>query len=124
MVNWSEEVVLPTEIVIVITVELVITSVAEVISRPTRKEIFGVREVLNSKPAGAFNNSVCAVPELKSLLFPSAMTMGPRLVQAGEVALAALSAEIFEPLLAAVIVTDASAEVVLKQSPTRSHRTI
>ena len=70
-------------------VELLIATVAEEISTPEVKVIFGGAEVLNSKPAGAFNTKVTAVPALKSNLLPSRITIGPRVVHAGVVAFAA-----------------------------------
>src|SRR5437868_2148126 len=120
MVNWSEEVVLPTVSVMVMIVEFVITNVAEAMSRPVIKVIFGITDVLNSKPAGAFNKSVRPVPLLKSCLIPSVMTMEPSVVQAGEAALAALSAEILAPFMAEVMLTVASAEGISKQKGMRS----
>jgi hypothetical protein len=106
----------PTVNVIVIVVELVRARVAELMSRPEMNVIFGTEEVLNSNPAGAFKMRVWPLPELKSWPLPSAMTIEPRVVQAGEAALAALSAEIFEPPLAGVMLIVASAEVVLRRS--------
>ena len=122
IVNWSEEVVLPTDTVTVMIVELVITSVAEVISRPVIKVMFGIMEVLNSNPVGAFNKRVWPLPLLKSLLFPSVMTREPRVVHAGEVALAALSAEMLPPV-AGVMLTVARADDVPKQSNSNSEIT-
>ena len=78
---------------------------------PAVKVMFGVAAVLNSKPAGALSTSVIPVPALKSNLFPSLMTIEPRLVQAGADALAALSAEIFSPPVAGVIDAAANAEL-------------
>src|SRR5438105_576078 len=97
----------PTVKVTVIVVELLIATEAEEMSTPEVKEMFGGAEVLNSKPAGAFNTRVTLAPELKSNLLPSLMTMGPKAVQAGDVALSALSARMLVPPIALVIVTAA-----------------
>src|ERR1043165_8707787 len=87
-----------------IVVELLIATKAEEMSKPEANEIFGGAAVLNSNPAGAFNKRTTLEPGLKSLLFPSLMTIGPRVVQLGDVALAALSAEMLAPPLAGVFV--------------------
>src|SRR5260370_24772723 len=87
----------PTFSVIVIAAGLVMATVAFVMSRPAVKVMFGIAEVLNSKPAGAFKTSVTPLLRAKSALFPSVMTMAPKLVHVGEEAVAALSAEIFVP---------------------------
>ena len=97
----------PTVTVTVIVVELLIATDAAEMSTPEVKVMFGGAEVLNSKPAGALKTRVRLAPELKSNLLPSLMTMGPKAVQAGEVALAALSARILIPPVALVIVTAA-----------------
>ena len=101
----------PTVSVTVIVVELLSATVAEEISTPEVKVMFGGAEVLNSKPVGALSTKVNPEPELKSILFLSAMAMGPSVVQAGEIALPALSAERLLPPEAGVIVTDANAQV-------------
>ena len=101
----------PTVRVSVIVVELLIATEAEEMSTPEVKVMFGGAEILNSKPAGAFNTRVTLAPELKSNLLPSLMTMGPKAVQAGDVALAALSARMVAPPVAGVTVTAASAQV-------------
>src|SRR6266516_1281369 len=97
----------PTVSVTVIVVELLIATDAEEMSTPEVKVMFGGAEVLNSKPTGAFNTKVTLAPELKSNLLPSLMTIGPKAVQAGDVALAALSARMAVPPVALVIVTAA-----------------
>src|ERR1043166_9592744 len=84
---------------------------AEEMSLPELKVMLGGAEVLNSKPAGAFRMSVSPEPEPISLLFPSLITIGPRVVQAGRVALAALSARILVPPVAGVSATVANALV-------------
>src|SRR6266702_2877666 len=95
--------------VTVIVVELLIATEAAEMSTPAVKVMFGGAEVLNSKPSGAFSTSVRFAPELKSNLLPSLMTIGPKAVQAGDVALAALSAGMLVPPAALVIVTAAYA---------------
>src|SRR6266702_1609161 len=96
----------PTVSVTVIVVELLTATEAAEISTPEVKVMFGGgAEVSNSKPADAFNISVRFAPELKSNLLPSLMTMGPKAVQAGDVALAALSARMLLPPVALIIVT-------------------
>jgi hypothetical protein len=109
MVNWSVPLLAATVTVIVRVVELFTAIEAAVMSRPAKNVMLGVAAVLNSKPAGGFSTRVTAVPGSKSNLFPSSITMGPRVVQAGEVALAALSAEMLSPPLAGVIETAARA---------------
>jgi hypothetical protein len=100
--------------VTVIVVALLKESEADEISTPAVKVMFGGAEVLNSKPAGVFSTNETPEPELKSNLFPSRITMAPSDVQAGETAFAALSAEIPEPPVAAVIVTAAKARPARK----------
>ena len=90
-------------------VEFVIANVAEVISWPEVKVMFGGADVLNSKPLGAFNTSV---PEPMSLFMPSRIVIGPNTVHAGERALAALSAEMLVPFVAVVMVTVATARLL------------
>ena len=92
--------------VIVILLELLKEIEAEEMSWPEVKVMLGGAEVLNSKPAGALRTSVTPEPAERSDLFLSAMTIGPSVVQAGEDALAALSAEMLVPPVAAVRVTD------------------
>src|SRR6266699_1468617 len=113
----------PTFSVIVITAGLVMATVAFVMSRPAVKVMFGIARVLvlNSKPAGAFKTSVTPLLEAKSALFPSVMTMAPKLVQAGEDAVAALSAEIFVPPEAGVIETVADAEIANKETKAKAY---
>src|SRR6266404_3317976 len=112
----------PTLSVTVIVVELLIATEAAEMSTPDVKVMFGGAEVLNSKPAGALNMRVRFAPELKSDLFPSRTTIGPRAVQAGEIALAALSARMLVPPVALVIVTVAYAPVPSKEAPTTISR--
>src|SRR6266436_7565708 len=95
----------PTVRVTVMLVVLLNATDAVEMSTPEVKVMFGRAEVSNSKPAGTFNTRVRFAPELKSNLLPSRMTIGPRTVQAGEVALAALSAGILVPPVAGVSVT-------------------
>src|SRR5262245_52045727 len=66
--------------------------------------------VLNAHPFGAVRINVFAAPPVsaKSLFAPSVMTMLPRVVYAGDVAFAALSAEMFVPPEAAVTLTVAA----------------
>ena len=106
----------PTVSVSVMFVELLIATVAEEISTPEVKVIFGGAEVLNSNPAGALKTRVRFAPELKSNLLPSLMTIGPKAVQAGDVALAALSARMLAPPVAGVTVTAASAQVARRHT--------
>src|SRR5215212_8402357 len=75
---------------------------ADVISRAAVNVIFGTDETLNSNPVGAFSTRVILLPTLKSNLFPSLTVMAPSVVQAGETALPALSAEMLVPPLAGV----------------------
>ena len=113
----------PTVSVTVIVVELLTATEAAEISTPEVKVMFGSgTEVSNSKPPGTFNTRVRFAPELKSDLFPSRMTIGPRAVQAGEIALAALSARMLVPPVALVIVTVAYAPVPSKEAPTTISR--
>jgi len=93
-------------------------SEADEISTPAVKVMFGGAEVLNSKPAGVFSTNVTPEPELKSNLFPSRIMMAPSDVQAGETAFSALSAEIPEPPVAAVMVTAAKARPTRKTKNT------
>ena len=95
--------------VIVRVAELLTATDAAVILRPDVKVMFGTADVLNANPAGVFRISVTPVPAVKSELAPSFMEMGPRVVHAGEVALAAVSAKMFVPPVALVIVTVAHA---------------
>src|SRR6266853_1835142 len=106
----------PTVTVMVIVAELLIITEAAEMSTPEVKVMFGGAEVLNSKPAGALKTSVRFAPELKSNLLPSLMTMGPKAVQAGDVALAALAARMVAPPVAGVTVTAASAQVARKHT--------
>src|SRR6266568_3259515 len=111
----------PTFSVIVIAAGLVTATVALVMSCAVVKVMFGITEVLNSKPAGAFKTSVTPLLVAKSALFPSVMTMAPKLVHAGEDALAALSAEIFVPPEAGVIETVADAEIANKETKAKGY---
>ena len=77
---------------------------AKLMSCPEVNVILGGAEVLNSKPAGVLRIIMTPEPEAKSNLFPSRIMIGPSVVQAGEDALAALSASMFVPPVAAVIV--------------------
>src|SRR5882724_762097 len=77
---------------------------AAVMSLPELKLMLGTAFVLNSNPTGAFKANV--PPPMPPLSLPaSVITIAPKLVQAGETALAAVSAEIPLPPLAAVTVT-------------------
>src|SRR5207244_98755 len=80
-------------------------------SCPEANVTLGGAEVLNSNPAGALSTSVTPEPAPKSGLFLSAITIGPSVVQAGLVALAALSAEMLVPPVAAVMVTEPNASL-------------
>src|SRR6266567_2641996 len=113
----------PTFSVIVITAGLVMATVAFVMSRAAVKVMFGIARVLvlNSKPAGAFKTSVTPLLVAKSALLPSVMTMAPKLVHAGEDALAALSAEIFVPPGAGVIETVADTEIANKETKAKAY---
>ena len=62
-------------------------------------------------------------PELKSDLFPSRMMIGPRAVQAGEIALAALSARMLVAPVAGVTVTTAYAQVARRNMYIAANRT-
>ena len=83
---------------------------ADEISWPEAKVMFGGAEVLNWNPAGAFKTKVTFEPAPKSDLLLSLITIGPRIVHAGAVALAALSARMLVPPVAGVRVTVASAQ--------------
>ena len=99
----------PTLRVIVMLLELLKEIEAEVMSLPEVKVMLGRAEVLNSKPAGALFTSVTPVPAPKTNLFRSSMIIEPRVVQAGEDALAALSARMLVPPVAAVTATEPKA---------------
>ena len=99
----------PTLRVTVMLVELLKEIEAEVMSWPDVKVMLGKAKVLNSKPAGALSTSVTPEPALKSNLFRSSMIIEPSVVQAGEDALAALSAGMLVPPMAAVTVTEPKA---------------
>jgi hypothetical protein len=83
--------------------------VALVIFRLEVNVIFGVTAVLNAKPAGVLRINVTLVPAAKSAAAPSAIVMAPNVVQAGDGALAAVSAEMLPPPEAGVTVTVAKA---------------
>ena len=109
--------------VIVRVVESETATEAAAISNPAVKVMLGVTEVLNSKPAGAFRMRVIGEAEnVMSVRVPSRMAMGPRVVQAGEVALAALSAEMFVPPVAFVIVTVANEQVPISDKSSTANR--
>ena len=104
--------------VIVIVLESVTATAAPVMFVPAVTPMFGVTPVLNSKPAGVLRIKVMFVPTAKSPLAPSAMVIVPRVVHAGETALAAVSAEMLPPPDAPVRVTVAKAELaVARKSP-------
>ena len=104
----------PTLRVTVMLVELLKEIEAEVISWLEVKVMLGRAEVLNSKPAGALSTSVTPEPALKSNLFRSSTIIEPSVVQAGEDALAALSAGMLVPPVAAVTVTAPNAWSAIK----------
>src|SRR5215471_9718132 len=88
----------------------VTATLALVTSAPCTKLMLGVEAVLNSKPSGTLRISVPLLTLLpRSCFFPSAIVIGPRVVQAGDVPLAAVSAEMAPPPEAGVMTTDASA---------------
>src|ERR1051325_6715782 len=118
MVNWSKSTLVPTVSVTARIVELLKAAEAEEISAPAVMATLGTAAVLNSNPAGALSTSFNPEPVEKSFLLPSVMTIGPSVVHAGEVALAALSAEMLVPLVAGVIVTNANVEVAQKKTNT------
>ena len=100
----------PETVRVTVIVEASVTlAAALVIFLPTVNVALGVTAVLNSNPAGAFRIKVTPVPVAKSLVEPSAIVMVPRLVQAGEVAVAAVSASMAEPPEAPVTLTVAKA---------------
>src|SRR5438552_16719981 len=78
--------------------------------------MFGGAEVLNSNPAGALKTRVSAGPGPKSPLLPSVITMGPKVVHAGELALAALSAGMAVPPVAGASITFANEETSRRQA--------
>jgi hypothetical protein len=88
--------------------ESVIATVALVMSRPLVNVTLGVTAVLNWNPAGVFSTRVMLVPIPRSVLRPSAITIGPREVHAGETAFEAVSAKMLPPPVAPVMVTVAS----------------
>src|SRR5919197_6386294 len=105
MVSVSANEVPPTESVTVMVV-LVTAIEAAVMSLPEVNEPLPA-PVLKLQPLGAVRMRVLLVPVAKSpLLAPlSAMTMFPSVVYCGDVALAALSADMLVPPLAGVTVT-------------------
>jgi hypothetical protein len=109
--------------VIVRVVESETATEAAVMSNPAVKVMLGVTEVLNSKPVGAFRMRVIGEAEtVMSPRLPSRTAMGPSVVQAGDVALAALSAEMFVPPVAFVIVTVANEQVPLSDESSTANR--
>jgi hypothetical protein len=85
--------------------------------------MLGVRAVLNWKPFGAFSIRVAFLSLFpKSCFFPSAIVIAPSVVQAGELPLAAVFAEIAPPPEAEVITTDAPALVTVKSAKTGASR--
>src|SRR5690242_5491770 len=95
--------------VTVIVEESVTAIEAALIFAPGVATMLGVAAVLNSNPAGAFKTNVTLLPGPKSFLLPSAMTIGPSVVQAGTGALAAVFAEMLLPPDAPVRITAAEA---------------
>src|SRR5262245_18544227 len=93
----------------VIVVESLIAKDALVISLAAVKVMLGVTAVLNSKPAGGLMTKVAPVPAAISALAPSVSMMEPSEVHPGNVALAAVSAEMLVPPEAAVIAMVANA---------------
>ena len=116
MVMVSERVVFATEKVITSVVESLNATLAAVMLRLAVKLTLGTCAVLNSKPAGTFRVIVWLLAVLKSPFAPSAMIIVPRVVQLGDVALAAESAEMLVPPEAPVTVT-LSVNVVCAESP-------
>src|ERR1043166_5168110 len=96
--------------VTVMVVGLPIATDADEISWPDAKVMFGGAEVLNWNPAGDFKTRVTFAPAPKSDLIFSLITIGPRIVHPGAVALAALSARMLVPPEAGVSVTVANAQ--------------
>lgn len=90
---------------------------AEAMSRAAIKPTLGTRLVLNSKPAGARRTRLTLAPALKSNLLPSLIVIDPKVVQPGNAASAAVSAEILLPPEAGVI--DEAANVRMHSSVIR-----
>jgi hypothetical protein len=84
---------------------------ALVMSVPAVAVRFGMTAVLNAKPDGALRIRVTLVPAAKSALAPSAIVTAPRVVHAGDEALAAVSADMLLPPAAPVTVTAAEARL-------------
>jgi len=94
-------------------------TLAPVMSAPLAKLMLGVTAVLNSNPSGVFRTNVSLFTLLpKSCFFPSAIMIGPRVVHAGELPLAAVFAEIAPPPDAGVIMTAASPLADIKSAKT------
>ena len=107
---------------VMVIVELFSATVAEEMSWPGVNTSFGGEEVLNSKPGGAFRRRVRPEPASKSPLKPSVMTIGPKVVHAGELALAALSAGMAVPPVAGVTITLANAEASRRHPHNKASR--
>jgi len=120
MFSVSSPVVLVTVKVIVIVVAVFTAMLAVLMSLAAVQFTPGDDPVLNWKPAGAFRIRVTFVPLAKSVSTPSAMDMVPSVVQAGTVALAAVSAEMLA--LAAVMVTVARALSAPKKAKAKTNK--
>jgi hypothetical protein len=86
------------------------------------KLMLGMTAVLNWKPDGALRIKVTFVPTAKSALAPSAMVAAPNVVQAGDGALAALSADMLLPPVAAVTVAVAKAVFTPTKAKARANK--
>lgn len=109
IVIWSE---LAVPLTVITSVRFVLSpneTEAETMSRAEVNVTFGTWLVLNSKPRGVRRMNVIFVPVLKSNLLPSVTVIAPSVVQAGNVASAAVSAEILIAPVAGV--TDALAKL-------------
>ena len=97
----------PETVSVAVNVLASVTTMVAAVMSPLANVMLGVCAVLNSNPSGALRTNV--PPPISPRALPvSAITIAPRLVQAGTAASAAVSAEILPPPLATVKETFAS----------------
>ena len=99
----------------------VMATAALLMSLPAVKLTSGRTAVLNSKPAGALRTRVTLESAAKSLFAPSVMVIAPSVVQAGEGALAAVSADRLLPPDAPLTVTAADALLAPDRANAHTH---
>ena len=127
IVSVSRRVVLLTVSVSVRVEASVIATEALAMLRLAVNVRLGVTAVSNAKPVGVFRIRVTLVPAAKSPPAFSVIVIAPSEVQAGEGALAAVSAEMLPPPLAGVKVTLAqtlSEPARAKPKPSRQAATV